>query len=382
VEIDATSTTDTFQWSDDGGGSWNATGIEASTSATTLNNGVTVTFASTTGHDLADYWDFTVTVTNPLAIQNLAGTRSLFVGNDGKVGIGTTTPGAKLHVYDGAGAGSSPGTSDFITIENDISGFLNIISGTAGWGGVLFSDDTRAQGFIYHNHSTNKMHFAATGGDDWDGDMVIDTNGNVGIGTTTPASTLHVFGDLRVGTTTVPTLFVDGDTGNVGIGTTTPTGIFVVATSTGASLFHVDGSGNVGIGTASPGYPMTFAASTGGKIQLYQAGNDWLIGLEPNEMRFAMGNSDSHSISFRKDYASGPSVMVLKGSGNVGIGTETPSSRLTIVAGATDGAFAIGDFNAEVIDNMETGAGWVVTEVAGSGETVTSSETATHIKVG
>lgn len=86
VQIDATGTPDTFEWSGDGGTTWHSTGVAIDGTAQTLNNGVTITFAATTGHTLGDYWDFATTVTNPLAVQNAAGTRTLFVGNDGTVG--------------------------------------------------------------------------------------------------------------------------------------------------------------------------------------------------------------------------------------------------------------------------------------------------------
>ncbi len=62
VKIDATGTPDTFTWSDDGGSSWEATGVAITGSAQELNNGVTVTFAATTGHTATDYWDITTLV--------------------------------------------------------------------------------------------------------------------------------------------------------------------------------------------------------------------------------------------------------------------------------------------------------------------------------
>ena len=58
VQIDATGTPDTFKWSDDGGGSWEETGVAITGSAQKLNNGVTITFAATTGHTVDDRWDF------------------------------------------------------------------------------------------------------------------------------------------------------------------------------------------------------------------------------------------------------------------------------------------------------------------------------------
>lgn len=61
VKIDGTGTPDTFTWSDDGGSTWEATGVAITGSAQTLSNGVTVTFAATTGHTADDYWDLVCT---------------------------------------------------------------------------------------------------------------------------------------------------------------------------------------------------------------------------------------------------------------------------------------------------------------------------------
>lgn len=58
AEIDAEGTPDTFKWSDTGGATWNAEGVAITGAAQTLSNGVTITFAATTGHTLADYWTF------------------------------------------------------------------------------------------------------------------------------------------------------------------------------------------------------------------------------------------------------------------------------------------------------------------------------------
>ena len=58
VEIDGTGTPDTFKWSDDGGTTWNATGVSITGNAQSLSAGVTITFGATTGHTLGDYWTF------------------------------------------------------------------------------------------------------------------------------------------------------------------------------------------------------------------------------------------------------------------------------------------------------------------------------------
>lgn len=61
VHIDLAAATDTFKWSNDGGSTWEATGVAITGAAQTLELGVTVTFAATTGHTLNDYWDIAAT---------------------------------------------------------------------------------------------------------------------------------------------------------------------------------------------------------------------------------------------------------------------------------------------------------------------------------
>lgn len=61
AKIDATGTPDTFTWSNDGGVTWEAGGVNVSTSAITLEDGITLLWAADTGHTLNDYWDWTAT---------------------------------------------------------------------------------------------------------------------------------------------------------------------------------------------------------------------------------------------------------------------------------------------------------------------------------
>ncbi|MFA5998244.1 MAG: immunoglobulin-like domain-containing protein [Candidatus Paceibacterota bacterium] len=229
--------------------------------------------------------------------------------SDGNVGIGTTTPGSRLHVYNGQGGGSvSVSSYDTLSVENNNINYINMISPTANRSGIIFSNSLRGIGGITYTGGdttagyggTNSLNFSTNGSTQ---SMVINSTGNVGIGTTTPSYKLEVNNDSAA---TIARLFrnqtganadvefgnksntwihrVTGDgtydytlvnsgngvrvltalyNGNVGIGTTTPWGqlsvnpngitgpAFVVGSST-ATNFIVTNGGNVGIGTVSP----------------------------------------------------------------------------------------------------------------------------------
>ncbi|MEK6816821.1 MAG: Hint domain-containing protein, partial [Nanoarchaeota archaeon] len=145
-----------------------------------------------------------------------------------------------------------------------------------------------ANGIIAHNTYISATTTLASG-------LVVDTdtlfvdsaNNRIGVGTTTPAALLDIYGtsnklrlsynasnyaDFSVGssgTLTVQTsgtdedielrttaydnaLYIDDSALRVGIGTSTPLGILSVATSTGAIVFQVSDNNRVGIGTTSP----------------------------------------------------------------------------------------------------------------------------------
>lgn len=72
IIIDATGTPDTFKWSKTGGASFAASGVPISGGAQFLDNGISVTFAATTGHALNDQWDFKAYAPDSSAQRNLA----------------------------------------------------------------------------------------------------------------------------------------------------------------------------------------------------------------------------------------------------------------------------------------------------------------------
>ena len=93
------------------------------------------------------------------------GTAKMWIANDGKVGIGTTSPASKLHLYDGDFRITGVFPRIYLQDSNNDSDF-SIINGN---GNLRFYDDTNA---------TDRLYISAAG--------------NIGIGTTSPVSALHI----------------------------------------------------------------------------------------------------------------------------------------------------------------------------------------------
>jgi hypothetical protein len=278
------------------------------------------------------------------------------INSSGNVGIGTTDPGYQLDVR-GSADGSTP--------------LLRLNSTTAANGNpaslVLRSPDAGSNG---SNYGIAAVSASTTGGTDhymsigkWSGSTIesalaIDTNGNVGIGTTSPGGKLHVTDlNLSIGNVTV-TNTGTGVTGGTDLNTKISNGdrikingeIFTVSavaattltlsgTPSAAGTFTaytdsnglvVTSAGNVGIGTSSPNVDLHVANN----------GNLRIEGRNP-ALRFTNDDSEEMYIQCLRaedggralrvyDSAGGGERMRIDSDGNVGIGTTNPSSKLFI----------------------------------------------------
>lgn len=101
----------------------------------------------------------------------------------------------------------------------------------------------------------------------------------------------------------------------------------------GTSVYR--SSGNVGIGEASPGFPLNFGSSTGDKISLYgNSGSHSGFGIQNSLLQI---HSDVAATDIAFGYGSSSSFterMRIRGNGNVGIGTISPTEKLMVSGGS------------------------------------------------
>ncbi len=242
----------------------------------------------------------------------------------GNVGIGTTTPGAKLELF-------GFGTNAALRLNRGVGDIydLRILDG----------------GLTIYNASDARKEMSFLG------------NGNIGIGTTTPDANLEVVDAIHLDGTTNAFLDVDrAGAGNAGrirfqtagvdnfeIGQIGGVSGFQIADGSVNSLLTVLSSGNVGIGTTTPGAKLTIkdngtAANTIPLLSLRQddtgtkglvIGNDNVDNLVYRGLRLYVGETgDGHINSYVNDAFQ--DLLLNYEGGNVGIGTSSPSYKLDI----------------------------------------------------
>ncbi|MEK6152011.1 hypothetical protein WIW50_02060 [Flavobacteriaceae bacterium 3-367] len=125
----------------------------------------------------------------------------------GNAGVGTTSPASTLHIYNGSSGGTPHGFSG-VTSENSGNAMISILTPNTvnGYYGFADSEDDFVAGIQYY-HLYDIMHFRVN---NHSSDMVINKDGDVGIGTTAPQGRLHI----STGTSGDAVLRLEADTDN------------------------------------------------------------------------------------------------------------------------------------------------------------------------
>ncbi|MFA6005802.1 MAG: hypothetical protein WC775_04950 [Patescibacteria group bacterium] len=282
------------------------------------------------------------------------------VGNgvfSGNVGIGTSAPTSKLHVYRAEATGTNLVLSNIQSVP--ANGGASVISRISA--GAYTSDFEQNNGstgpFRYGTYlDTNVVNNYVTASGAY-GNMNFVTNGaiamrvtggnaagNVGIGTTTIGSRLQVNGTTALGYSASTTGPANGlaVSGNVGIGTTAPGQLLTVGApvgtygGAGTAYTMVNGANNTTINGGMMRIFSTDTATTdfGGSVAF--GGN---YSGTSNSIDFAsiagrkqasMTSGGYLQFATRVDTGNMTEKMRIASNGNVGIGTTNPAAKLQI----------------------------------------------------
>jgi hypothetical protein len=275
--------------------------------------------------------------------------QDLTISNDGNVGIGTTSPVRALHVLK-ADTGNALTTEAAINITNSNSAAFGRTMGVnfsvgAGAASEVFAGIYGA----YTNYSTSvggDILFATNNGSSSLAEkMRIQSNGNVGIGTTSPGVKLDVVGVIASRFSTYVYSTIDGTTdgnlyitANAGAANTTASNILFRSSTSGGAITErarIDSTGSLFVNATSGNGRLTVRGSGTGTTYSFEAANS------SGNTRFIVADNGESSFY---DSSSTLSARVTSG-GNTLIGAQNGWVSSRLQAGTSSASAPAAEFN-------------------------------------
>jgi len=330
---------------------------------------------------------------------NVTGASTLTGGVVGNVTFEQTSGVANENLYvKGFGAGGLGGVTVY---RNDGAGTQNIAGvfaggvPIAGIGGLVISTTSTANpalGFFTPNTTGGHIVFSPKGVEK----VRIDSAGNVGIGTTSPAGKLDVAGSL--GNVSVSAAGVQLDFSRAGsnyIRATNATGELRFGTGANSDRMVLNSSGNLGLGVTPSAWGGSYRAQDiGGVIGItssvngdiwYNAYNNGTSSIYKNGgYKASLFRQNNGAFEWHNTNATGTAgaaisftqAMTLDASGNLGIGTTSPGAYKLNVAGNVNvtGASTLAAVTAVGRVEISGGSGDRIFQVSGTSATTGTTQ--------
>ena len=320
--------------------------------------------------------------TSPDGTENL--TERMRIDSSGNVGIGTSSPATKTHIFNGSD------NANILFIQGADTTTENIFFGVETGKSTITAGGSSS--------TNNSLVFRASNAGAETEYMRITNTGNVGIGTSSPTSG----GGLTLSSSTTAQGFidfkhtVDGDSGYIGNAKALITGATTnqlgvrggtngIAFGVGATeAMRIDSSGNVGIGNIPETWYSTFSALQIGanKSAIYGRSENNQLSLASNSYVNASGNNTYINSSEASLYEqnSGIHKFFTAPSGTAG-NSITFTERMRI---SSDGLHLGGTGSANALDDYEEGT-WTPTLdflTSSTGSLTYVGNTGFYVKVG